>query len=326
MSLIKVDIISKSAELPQMTYGNFFHSAELFSIIERSPDQTPYMAIAYNEQGRIEGHMLAMVRRRGSLLPPYLFTQGRIYGEGDYESICEDKETAFGMMLHALTERFRRKLCLFIEFSDLSQKMFGYRYFRKNGYFSVNWQEVHNSLHSLSPEERLSSKAAKYIEAAKAKDVSVRPTTDKKEIRKFYGILRANNRLNFRRLIPPLRQFIDLSKSKNTKIFVTTYRNKIIGGCACVFTNNNAYLWYHATQKKRHLHLHPNYLTIWEAIKYAYEHEYRHFCFLDAGLPTPGNLHRNFILTFGGKPVTKYRWFRFSIPYINKLLNYLFKE
>lgn len=326
MSLVSVNIISKSIELPQMTCSNFFHSAELFGIIERSPNQTPYMAVAFNENGEVVAHMLAIVRRRGSLMPPYLFTQGRIYGEGDYEKFCDDKEKVFGLMLYTLTERFRQKLCLFVELSDLSHKMFGYRYFRQNGYFSVNWQEIHNSLHSLPPEERLSDKASKYIEIAKSKNVEVRPSADIVEITKFYNILQKANKLNLRRLIPPLHQFIELANSEKAKVFITTYKNKIIGGCACVYTNGNAYLWHQSTRKKRYLPLHPNYITIWEAIKYAHAHGYYHFCFLDAGLPTPNNRHRNFLLSFGGKPVAKYRWFRFSIPLVNKLLNKLFKN
>ena len=139
MQNIRVSIISNSKELPQMTCNNFFHSVELFGIIERSSAQSPYMAVATTDEGIVVAHMLATIRRRGSLMPPYLFTQGRIHGEGDYEPTCTDKEKVFGMMLKAITRKFRRKLCLFVEFSDLSQKMFGYRYFRKEGYFCVNW-------------------------------------------------------------------------------------------------------------------------------------------------------------------------------------------
>ncbi|MCI6550209.1 MAG: GNAT family N-acetyltransferase, partial [Prevotella sp.] len=32
------------------------------------------------------------------------------------------------------------------------------------------------------------------------------------------------------------------------------------------------------------------------------------------------------ILSFGGKPVAKYRWFRFSIGWINRILTWIYKE
>lgn len=70
------------------------------------------------------------------------------------------------MMLKAVTQKFNHKLCLYIEFSDISNKMFAYRHFRQNGYFPIPWQEIHNSLHSLPPEKRISEKALSKIETA----------------------------------------------------------------------------------------------------------------------------------------------------------------
>lgn len=44
------------------------------------------------------------------------------------------------------------------------QKMLGYREFRKLGYVPIAWQEIHNSLHSKLPQERLSDKQIAMIE------------------------------------------------------------------------------------------------------------------------------------------------------------------
>lgn len=49
-------------------------------------------------------------------------------------------------------------------------------------------------------------------------------------------------------------------------------------------------------------------MTVWQAIIWAWKHNYAHIYFLDAGLPYPNNPFREFILRFGGKPVAKYRW------------------
>ena len=140
------------------------------------------------------------------------------------------------------------------------------------------------------------------------------------DVRCFYRILKRSNRLNLRRLIPTYEQFLEMLVSNSADVFVTIYEEKIIGGCACVYSQGNAYLWYLATRNKRYIHLHPDQITVWRAITHAYEHGCSHFCFLDAGLPMKGNLFRDFILSFGGKPVAKYRWFRFSFTWLNKLL------
>lgn len=67
-------------------------------------------------------------------------------------------------------------------------------------------------------------------------------------------------------------------------------------------------------------------MTIWYALKYAHEHGYAHFRFMDAGLPWKQNLYREFLLNFGGKPVTSYRWFRFYTRIINKILYWIYKQ
>lgn len=95
MNEIKIVIISKSENLPPMQCKKLFHSDEMFKIIEKTPGQKPYMVIAYDKEN-IVAHMLVMLRRRGSLFPPYLFTQGRAYGEGEYSPDCNNKEEIFG--------------------------------------------------------------------------------------------------------------------------------------------------------------------------------------------------------------------------------------
>lgn len=308
-----------------MSCENFFHSPELFGIVEKTPGQWPYMAVAIDSEGHVAGHLLALIRRRGSLLPPYFFTQGRIYGEGEYREDVNRQEV-FGLLLNAITKKIRRKLCLYVEFSDLSQKMFGYRYFRENGYFPVNWQEIHNSLHSKSPKERISDKMYRRICRLYEMGVVTREVSSQTEMDAFYKMLNGFYRMKIRRLIPPIDQFRQLYASDNAKIFVTTYHGKMIGGCACAYSEGNAYLWYLASKRKSYPLLHPNLMTIWNALNYAYAHNYAHFFFLDAGLPWKRSRFREFILRFGGKPVAKYRWFRFSIGWLNRVLTWLYRE
>lgn len=65
---------------------------------------------------------------------------------------------------------------------------------------------------------------------------------------------------------------------------------------------------------------------MWKALNYAHEHHYGHMFFMDVGLPWRRNPFRDFILSFGGKPVSTYRWFRFSISWVNSLLRWLHRE
>lgn len=325
MNSLKVKIYTEGDTLPDIDGGNFFHSPDLFHIVEQTPGQRPYMAVAFDSQGQVVGHLLAVIMRRGSLVPPYLYTLARIYGEGDYRDGADQEET-FGELLTALTRKFRNRLCLFAELSNLSKKMFAYRYFRKNGYFPVNWQEVHNSLHSLPPRERLSPKMLEMVDKLTEKGVSTRLAETEEEVLAFYKIVHRYYRLRIRRYIPPVQQVLALFKNGNARILLTTYKDKIIGGSVCVYTGGNAYLWYMASQRKRYRLLRPEIMTVWGAIDWAWRHNYAHIRFLDVGLPYHGNPLRRFILRFGGKPVAKYRWFRLFVPWMNRPLEWFFRE
>ena len=92
------------------------------------------------------------------------------------------------------------------------------------------------------------------------------------------------------------------------------------------YHGSDAFLWYSAFRRKSYLMLHPDEVTIWHAIKYAHEKGYDHITFMDVGLPFKKNSFREFILRFGGKPVSTYRWFRCSIRWINSMLSYIYKD
>lgn len=326
MKGIHIRIIQKSDQLPGMKADNFFHSPELFRITEQTPRTTPYMVVAEDESGKCIAHLLAMIRRRGTLIPPFLYANGRVYGQGEYDDSVQNPEEIFRMMLEAITQKLRRHLCFYIEFSEVRPKMFGYRMFRQCHYFPVHWQEVHNSLHSRNPEERLSKKTRQRIKKAYAQGVETRTVQSVEEVHLFYKLLKVFYRIKLRRLIPPEKQFLELNHYEKAQIFVTLYHGRMIGGSACVYSEGNAYLWYLASKRKSYPTLHPNTMTIWYAIKYAYEHHYAHIFFMDVGLPFKKNPFLDFILKFGGKPVARYRWFRFSISWINRLLGWWFKE
>ena len=269
-----------------MDSRNFFHSPELFRICEKTSGQTPYMVVA-EQDGVVVAHLLATLRRRGSLIPPYLFTQGRIYGEGEYNANV-NKEDVF--------------------------------------YFPVHWMEVHNSLHSMPPEDRLDEKMSERISRIIEQEVEFKQVEDYEQFRKFYKMFNQFPSLKIRRYLPPSKQFWELGQGDNCRLFATIWRGKVIGGCVCIYSNNNAYLWYLASKRKSHPLLYPATATVWGAISDAYERKFKHIFFMDVGLPFKKSHYRDFILKFGGKEVSSYRWFRFTFGWLNHLMRLVYKE
>ena len=321
-----IDIIRRYKDMPDLACRSFFHSVVLFRIIENTPGQTPYMLVARDGNGRVAAHMLVTLRRRGSLVPPYLFTQGRVYGEGEYEEGV-DREKIFGLMLCRLDQTLRRKMCLYIEFSNLSRKMFGYKQFRQCNYFPVQWMQINNSLHSASPEERVCERYARRIVNAAKMNVTVEEASSEADVRRFYRLLRAHNRFHFLNYLPRGRQFREMfSATDHCRLFMCRQHELVIGCCAVVYSEGNAYLWYYAAKGKTNPLLHPKTMLLWHSLKTAHADGCCHFYFMDAGLPFSHSHTRDFILGFGGKPVSSYRWFRFSIGWVNRMLSWFYRE
>ena len=114
--------------MPHLLEGDFFHSLELFQILEKTPGITPFMAVA-TQENKVVGQMLVILYHRKSLFPPYLYTHAHAYGEGLYAPDAE-RNAIFPLLLRSITIHLHKRLCFYIEFSRMSKKMLGYREFR----------------------------------------------------------------------------------------------------------------------------------------------------------------------------------------------------
>ena len=325
MNRLTTTIYRKSQELPEMEDSNFFHSRRLMEIVEKTPRQKPYMVVVTDEEGRVISHLLGIMRFRPMWLPPFLLVHCRVLGEGVYSDskymVDDLLEEMFSSLMHVMSNK-----TLYVEVSNLSKKMLGYRQLRRLGFYPVNWMSIHNSLHSHTPEERISPRLQKRIDTAHKRGVYTEVVSTEEDFVAFSKLLRRHNILKPKRYIPDDIFFRQLMEQDNGRLFVTKYHGRVIGCSACVYSNNNAYLWYSAFRRKTYMHLHPDVVTIWDTIKDAYNRGFQHVYFLDVGLPFSKNPFREFILRFGGKEQSTYRWFRFSIKWVNKLLAWIYRE
>lgn len=340
MNELNVNIFTKEDELPAgVMEDNFFHSPQLFRLSRQTPRHKPYMVVVQYDTGEVVSQMLALVRYRSSWLPPMLYMHCRVLGEGVYRlPVGDDKQQAeaqkaklFTMMLKALTDRLGLRM-LYIEVSNLSQKMFGYKEFRQAGYFPVRWTNIHNSLHAMEPDERISERLRKRIDTAYARGAVTLEVSTDKDLNDFMRLLNKHNWLKPKRYIPHVNFFRGIQANGWGRLYITRYHEHAIGCSAVVYSSskkqglNNAYLWYAAFRRKSFVWLHPDEVTIWHAIKDSHRHGYDHFVFLDVGLPAINNHYREFILRFGGKPTSTYRWFHTNISLFNRLFSWFYRD
>jgi len=303
---------------------NFFHSPQFYTLCQQTPRHRPYMVTLVADDGTIVAQMMAVVRYRSSWFPPYYYMHCRIMGEGVYRS--EAHSDTFGLMLKALTSRLGPRM-LYVEVSHLSTKMFGYKQLRDNRYFPVRWMSIHNSLHSRTPEERITPQMQQRIDNAYERGVVTNEVGNEQDLVEFIKLLRHHNWLKPKRYIPANEFFRQLlEQPDNGRLFLTRYKGHIVGCSAVIYSHRQAYLWYAAYRRKTFALVHPRELTIWHAIKDAHSRGFEHIFFMDVGLPFRKNKFRDFILRFGGKPVSTYRWFRCSIKWINSLLSWIYRD
>lgn len=249
MHQIRTRIISRGTDMPQSASWQFQHSLVLFRMYEQAPGHTPYMAIAEDENGQVVGQLLAVTRWRKSLLPLYLYKQARVFGTGDYTDNANPQEI-FGMLLGRLTRILKMKLCLYIEFSNIPFKMYGYQHLRACGYFPTGWMETHLDLKEANPTDRLSLKSSRYLKELTEMGLQTREATSDAEVKEFCKLLKKSYRYVLQSFLPNMELILEYLHNPQIKIYVTTNGNKVVAGCVCLFANGNAYGCYAVTNKK----------------------------------------------------------------------------
>lgn len=58
-----------------------------------------------------------------------------------------------------------------------------------------------------------------------------------------------------------------LIHSRQAKIFIVRYKDKIIGGSACIYSGNDAYLWFSGGMRKTYALQYPGILAVWKALQ-----------------------------------------------------------
>ena len=321
MKPIRLMTYRSGSTLPSLPGTLLPHSNELFRVYEQTPGYAPVLIVASLEDHPV-AKLLAVIRRSVRLFPPSFIHRCEVYGTGEYfdESLSSDE--IFGQMLEHLTNEVLKD-CFLIEFRNLPTALSGYRHFRHNDYFPINWIRVYNSLHNRPPEQRIDPKRLRQVNRSAKLGAYTQPAKTEEDLEAFLRMLQRNYSSKLRKHFPDRQLFRLLSQHRLegelAKVFLVQYKDKVIGGSFCVFSGDRAYLGFSGGLRKSYAWLHPGTMAVWAAICYAHQQGYSHFEFADAGLPFQKLGFRRFLLSFGGKQVSTRRWFRFRWKWLNRL-------
>lgn len=319
---IRLVTYENSKDIPDMPNRNVFHSVDLFRILEQTPGYSPFMLVAF-EHDRPIGKILFIIRKG------WFADKCIVYDCGDYFGTDISREMIFNEMLTYFTGRNKERFS-YIEFRNLSESLFGYRYFRKNGYFPMRRLRVINSIHGESLNKWMEPSRRRQINAGIKKGVEIGVVESIDELEELFRMLKNYYHSKVSKFLPDIKFFYSLFESgqnecKSTgKIFKVSYRGKIIGGACCLFSDGTAYLLFSGGMRKTYSSLYPGVMAVWAAIAYSKENGYGHFEFMDAGFPLKKHSYRNFILKFGGKQEASRRWYLTKWKWINRILTKIY--
>lgn len=305
-------------DIPSLPGSDAFCSVEMFQAFQHAKGFRPLLLVAYEDE-RAVGKLLCLTRKcfRSQLF----FTKTYVYGTGEYFPSSYKKEEIFRELLARFTSIFKERAFL-LEFRNLKEPLFGYRYFREYGYFPIRWLRVRNSVHGNCIDKWMSISRKRQISRGLKNGAEMDVARTEQEVKDFFNLLRRYYSSKIYRYLPDIDFFLSLQKqsSERAKIFIIRYKGRIIGGSVCLFSDKDAYLLFSGGLRKSYPLQYPGVLAVWNAMTYAHDHGYDHFEFIEAGLPFKKYGYRDFILRFGGRQMSSRRWFRVGWGWLNRLL------
>lgn len=317
---IRLTTYEHSEDIPALPGTNIFHSTELFQVLEQTPGYHPVLLVA-TEEGQTIGKLLCITRPRVRMFRFVSTTY--IYGTGEYFPCRYRREEIFDELLSYFTRCFTEQSFL-LEFRNLEEPLFGYKYFRRNGYFAIKWLRVENTLREESLQRWMSSSRKRQIARGLKKGAVMEVADSEEAIHEFFTLLQKHYSPKIHRHLPEEEFFLALQRHPSgrsmSRTFLIRYKGRIIGGSVCLFSDTKAYLLFSGGLRKSYPLQYPGVLAVWKAITYSMEQGYERFEFINAGLPFKKYGYRDFILRFGGKQLSSRRWFRLRWDWLNRLL------
>lgn len=318
---IRLVTYEHSETLPQLPGKNVFHSVGLFRILERTSGYTPFMLVAFDGDRPI-GKLLCVIRKS------WFIRECVIYDTGEYFDTDIRHDLIFDELLSYFTARNKDNFFL-IEFRNLSEPLFGYRYFRKNGYFPIKRLRVINSIHHTTLDKWMGASRKRQIQQALKNGAVMGVAENKQQVQGLFRMLKNYYSSKVFKYFPGVDFFTSLLElgeecGEMGKIFTVSYNGKIIGGSCCLFSDDTAFLLFSGGMRKSYPSLYPGVLAVWNAMLYSREKGYSHFEFIDAGLPFKKYGYRDFILRFGGKQLSTRRWYRLKWKWLNRIMEKIY--
>ncbi|MEA4917460.1 GNAT family N-acetyltransferase [Proteiniphilum sp.] len=312
----------RKEDLPPMVEEiNFFHSPSSFDWYANSPTYTPLMLVAFEDDEPVAA-MFAVIVRINRFLRGKLFKRCFISQQPAFFKRKLPQIEIFDALITHLVKEVRNRVFL-IRYENLANAIFGYKGFRENGFYSVKWINIRNSLQRKRKIwDQLSRTRKNQVNKALKKGIALEEFTSEGKLPEIYKLIRDTNHKKVSRRFPPYQYFENffhhyVRKGKG-KILLARHQGKIIGGIILGFEKRETvYCLYYWGKSKRYKLLYPTIFIIYQAMQVSENKGFNYFDFMDVNFLNKNAGRSRFLLQFGGKQRATRRWYRFNWGLLN---------
>lgn len=318
----------RKEDLPPLEELNLFHSPSSFDWYANIPAYTPLMVIAF-EDGKPAASMFAVIVRINHVLRGKLFKRCFITQQPAFYDNKLPKIELFDVLITHLVKEVHNRVFL-IRYENLANAIFGYKGFRENGFYSVKWINIRNSLQRKRKIwDQLSKSRKNQVNKALKKGVTMEDLNTEGNLPEIYALIKETNNKKIAHRFPPYQYFENFFRfyvqNGRGKILLTRYQGRIIGGAILGFENKEtAYCLYYWGKSKRYKLLYPTIFTLYQAMRLCEDSGYRYFDFMDVGFLNQKTGKTRFLLQFGGKQKATRRWYRINWGLLNFFANQIY--
>jgi len=192
--------------------------------------------------------------------------------------------------------------------------------------------KVHLNFHVATPNlesslQKLSSSKRRQIKLSLKAGATIEETATIEDVTQFYNLLKELYKNKIKSPLFDIDFFFKLNALHSGKIIVVKFKEKVIGGIACVFLENRVvYEWFVCGDDGIEKYLYPSVLATWAGIEYAAKNGFEYFDFMGAGNPDESYGVREFKSKFGGDLVEHGRFIYICKPLLYSLGKYIIQK
>jgi len=327
---IEVKIYFNIEELPTLPVEQYENCVDLFLLYKDIPYYKPFLLIAFSE-GKPVASLFSYIMRINRFFGGSFFKRCYInqpptffYAENaDVDEIFKELITKW--------YSFAKRQAFYLEVHNLESTTLGYGIFRKFHFISTKKINIKVQINEEIPVwNKLSLRKRAQVLKSQRIGLIIEELSTEEELRILYNYFEKYNNWKFVHQLPPYKYFENFYHQMTVRnkgnIFLTLYKNKIIGGNIVALKNDtitNLFDWSHS---KRYAKLHPSTFSLWNLVEYGEKNGYKTIDFLESGHFNQKTGRVKKLINMGGIEKATRRWYRFNWKVINYFMSKMYND